>query len=137
MCVTSDSESLSCLFVVAMQKLQSVWFLKYISKSKIQNTFNGFLKMARVQWEQLIQEKWYINTDPFLHCIYTVMRLQSLYSVNTEQKWVSIYMSFFLCHWKVLAPLSIEMTCMHLWHSRSYCNWLFDYLMIKVTIYST
>ena len=43
---------------------------------------------------QISQEKCYINTDPFLHCIYTVERL--LVSVQCKNG-VSIYIAFFLC----------------------------------------
>ena len=54
-------------------------------------------KITSQHW-LITQEKWHINTDLLLHCIYTVQRLQSLYSVNTVQKRVSIYMPFFLCY---------------------------------------
>ena len=37
--------------------------------------------------KSLPQEKWYINTDPFLHCIYTVLLIsaQCKYSTKTGQ----------------------------------------------------
>ena len=41
------------------------------------------------------QEKCYINTDLFLHCIYTAERL--LVSVQCKNG-VSIYIAFFLCY---------------------------------------
>ena len=40
------------------------------------------------------QEKCYVNTDQFLHCVYTVERL--LVSVQCKNG-VSIYIAFFLC----------------------------------------
>ena len=38
--------------------------------------------------------KWYINTNPVLHCTDTV----SLSTVYIQCKWVSVYILFFLCN---------------------------------------